>query len=99
MDSRRTFLRKIFGAGVAIVAAPLAKVLPKKVAGDFSKIMIPMIQRITPELLIKEIVDVQPMSGPVGLAFAMRYTYEAKKLPWWKKIFKHTDKLLHVKKH
>ena len=99
MDSRRTFLRKIFGACASVVVAPVVKPLPKKVVGDFSKIMIPMIQRISPELLIKEIVDVQPMSGPVGLAFAMRYTYEAKKLPWWKKIFKRTDKLLHVKKH
>jgi hypothetical protein len=52
--------------------------------------MIPMIQRISPEFLTKEIVGVQPMSGPVGLAFAMNYVYTEKKLPWWKKIFKRT---------
>jgi len=92
MKDRRAFLKQILGAGASIVVAPVVKLLPKKVAGDFSKIMIPMIRRVYPELLIKEIVDVQPMSGPVGLAFAMRYTYEAKKLPWWKKIFKRSNK-------
>jgi hypothetical protein len=90
MKDRRAFLKQILGAGASVVVAPVVKLLPKKVAGDFSKIMIPMIRRVYPELLIKEIVGVQPMSGPVGLAFAMRYTYEAKKLPWWKKIFKRT---------
>jgi hypothetical protein len=47
-----------------------------------------MIRRTFPELLAAEIVNVQPMSGPIGLAYAVRFTYEAKKLPWWKKIFK-----------
>lgn len=40
-------------------------------------IVIPMIRRTFPELIANEIVGVQPMSGPVGLAFAMRYKYEA----------------------
>jgi hypothetical protein len=40
------------------------------------KILIPMIRRTFPELITNEIVGVQPMSGPVGLAFAMRYKYE-----------------------
>jgi hypothetical protein len=39
------------------------------------KILIPMIRRTFPELITNEIVGVQPMSGPVGLAFAMRYKY------------------------
>ena len=99
MKDRRAFLKQILGAGASIVVAPVVKLLPKKVADDFPKIMIPMIRRTFPELLATEIVGVQPMSGPVGLAFAMRYTSEAKKLPWWKKIFKRADKLLHVKKH
>jgi len=39
------------------------------------KILIPMIRRTFPELITNEIVGVQPMSGPVGLAFALRYKY------------------------
>jgi hypothetical protein len=44
------------------------------------KILIPMIRRTFPELITNEIVGVQPMSGPVGLAFALRYRYEAETL-------------------
>ena len=39
------------------------------------KVLIPMIRRTFPELISNEIVGVQPMSGPVGLAFALRYAY------------------------
>ena len=48
-------------------------------AGDsrLPKILIPMIRRTFPELVTNEIVGVQPMSGPVGLAFALRYYYES----------------------
>ena len=48
-------------------------------AGDarLPKILIPMIRRTFPELITNEIVGVQPMSGPVGLAFALRYKYNA----------------------
>ena len=51
-------------------------------AGDYRlpKILIPMIRRTFPELISNEIVGVQPMSGPVGLAFALRYRYEASAL-------------------
>ena len=44
------------------------------------KILIPMVRRTFPELITNEIVGVQPMSGPVGLAFALRYRYEAESL-------------------
>lgn len=44
------------------------------------KILIPMVRRTFPELITNEIVGVQPMSGPVGLAFALRYRYEANSL-------------------
>ncbi len=44
------------------------------------KVLIPMIRRTFPELITNEIVGVQPMTGPVGLAFAMRYKYEAEGL-------------------
>jgi hypothetical protein len=35
-----------------------------------------MIRRTFPELISNEIVGVQPMGGPVGLAFALRYAYQ-----------------------
>lgn len=44
------------------------------------KVLIPMIRRTFPELITNEIVGVQPMSGPVGLAFALRYRYESDNL-------------------
>lgn len=44
------------------------------------KILIPMIRRTFPELITNEIVGVQPMSGPVGLAFALRYRYNSEVL-------------------
>jgi len=44
------------------------------------KILIPMIRRTFPELITNEIVGVQPMSGPVGLAFALRYKYQSEAL-------------------
>ena len=44
------------------------------------KILIPMIRRTFPELITNEIVGVQPMAGPVGLAFALRYRYTGQTL-------------------
>ena len=51
-------------------------------AGDqrLPKVLIPMIRRTFPELISNEIVGVQPMSGPVGLAFALRYAYQSDEL-------------------
>lgn len=40
------------------------------------KILLPMIRRTFPELISNEVVGVQPMSGPVSLAFAIRYRYD-----------------------
>ncbi len=42
-------------------------------SGDFQQIAIPMVRRTFPELIAHEIVGVQPMTGPVGLAFALRF--------------------------
>lgn len=47
----------------------------KKVDIDFGKLQLPMLRRIFPELITNEIVGVQPMSGPVGMTFALRYKY------------------------
>ena len=41
----------------------------------FRKIMIPMIRRIIPGTIATELVGVQPMQGPVGLIYSLRYRY------------------------
>lgn len=41
----------------------------------FRKIMLPMIRRVIPGTIGTELVGVQPMTGPVGLIYSMRYTY------------------------
>jgi hypothetical protein len=43
--------------------------------GNFQKIMIPMIRRIIPGTIATEVVGVQPMSGPVGLAYSLRFVF------------------------
>lgn len=71
----------IFGAGSSIGASG-PNVSPNGdnyAAGDsrLPKILIPMIRRTFPELISNEICGVQPMGGPVGLAFALRYQYQS----------------------
>jgi len=41
--------------------------------GEFQKIAIPMVRRTFPELIAHDIVGVQPLTAPVGLAFALRF--------------------------
>ena len=43
--------------------------------GNFQKIVVPMIRRIIPGTIATELVGVQPMSGPVGLVYSMRFLY------------------------
>jgi hypothetical protein len=42
-------------------------------SGDFYKIAVPMVRRTFPELIAHDLVGVQPMAGPVGLAFGLRF--------------------------
>jgi hypothetical protein len=70
----------VFGAGLSIGASG-PDVSPNGdnyAKGDarLPKILIPMIRRTFPELISNEICGVQPMAGPVGLAFALRYAYQ-----------------------
>ena len=75
-----------FGSGIATTGGPQGQGgyndSDSYAQGDarLPKILIPMIRRTFPELITNEIVGVQPMSGPVGLAFALRYKYAAKDL-------------------
>ena len=72
------------GSGTTSLYAPPGQVTSgdRYATGDarLPKILIPMVRRTFPELITNEIVGVQPMSGPVGLAFALRYRYEAESL-------------------
>jgi hypothetical protein len=54
--------------------AAAGAVAAQDIAG-FRKILIPMIRRIIPGTIATEIVGVQPMQGPVGLVYTMRYKY------------------------
>ena len=77
--NRRKWFKTIFGAAVATVV-PLPELKPVPVIDPvidprLPKILIPMIKRTFPEIISSEIVGVQPMSGPVGIAFDLKYTY------------------------
>ena len=65
--------------GIGSATTNLPRATDQYATGDsrLPKILIPMIRRTFPELITNEIVGVQPMSGPVGLAFALRYKYES----------------------
>ena len=65
LENQKNYLSESATAGATDTSA---------VAG-FRKIMIPMIRRIIPGTIATEIVGVQPMQGPVGLVFSMRYKY------------------------
>lgn len=42
---------------------------------NFRKTLLPMVRRIIPGTIATELVGVQPMSGPVGLAYTLRYGF------------------------
>jgi hypothetical protein len=58
-------LRETAAAGTQTAAA----------IGNFQKIVIPMIRRIIPGTIASELVGNQPMSGPVGLVYSMRFLF------------------------
>lgn len=47
-------------------------------SGDFHKIAIPMVRRTFPTLIAHDLVGVQPLTGPVGIAFALRFKAQQK---------------------
>ena len=57
-----------------IETAATGSVAAHDIAG-FRKILIPMIRRIIPGTVATELVGVQPMAGPVGLVYTLRYRY------------------------
>lgn len=78
LDSRRASI-------VSTVLDNQAKYLTETAAADvtsvgniasFQKIILPMVRRIIPGTIATEIVGVQPMTGPTGLVFSLRFTYK-----------------------
>lgn len=54
--------------------APTSAVAASDVA-NFQKIMIPMIRRVIPGTIGTDLVGVQPMTGPVGLIYSLRFAF------------------------
>lgn len=59
----------------ALQETAAAGTTPAAAIGNFHKIVIPMIRRIIPGTIATELVGVQPMSGPVGLVFSLRFLF------------------------
>lgn len=78
LDTRRASI-------VSTVLDNQAKYLTETTASDvtsvgnvnsFQKLILPMIRRIIPGTIATELVGVQPMTGPTGLVFSLRFTYK-----------------------
>jgi hypothetical protein len=65
LENQKAHLMETAGEGVQSVGA----------IGTFQKIVIPMIRRIIPGTIATELVGVQPMTGPTGLVYSLRYVY------------------------
>src|SRR3954468_6145231 len=46
---------------------------------QFKRISIPLVRRIYPQLIANKIVTVQPLLGPTGLVYYMRFRYSSNK--------------------
>jgi hypothetical protein len=65
LENQKKYLQETAAAGVTAAGA----------IGNFQKIAIPMIRRIIPGTIATELVGVQPLAGPVGLAYSLRFLY------------------------
>ena len=65
LENQKTYLMETAGA-TAVNAG---------VIGNFQKITIPMIRRILPGTISSDLVGMQPMSGPVGLVYSLRFAF------------------------
>lgn len=61
--------------GYALMEAAATGATQAHDIAGFRKIMIPMIRRIIPGTIATELVGVQPLQGPVGLIYSLRYRY------------------------
>ena len=75
LENQHNWLMESAGAAgpTAIGANSLGTAGGYATSGMFHKIAVPMVRRTFPELVAHDLVGVQPMTGPVGLAFALRF--------------------------
>lgn len=66
LENQKKHLMETAQPASANVAADIA---------NFQKIVIPMIRRILPGTISSDLVGVQPMSGPVGLVYSLRFAF------------------------
>lgn len=66
LENQKRYLTETAQPASANVAADIA---------NFQKITIPMIRRILPGTISSDLVGVQPMSGPVGLVYSLRFAF------------------------
>ena len=66
LDNQAKYLTETAGADASSVGS----------IGSFQKIILPMIRRIIPGTIATEVVGVQPMTGPTGLVFSLRFVYK-----------------------
>lgn len=68
--------------GMATLAENQAKYIAEEVNGtsgdiaSFTNILVPAMRRIMPALFAKELVSIQPMSGPTGYVYTQRFYYK-----------------------
>ena len=65
--NRRGFLKRITLAMVGTAIAGTGVFIPKN---EYEHLF-PLIRRVYPELLVSDLIGVQPMTGPVGTVFHM----------------------------
>lgn len=65
LENQRQYIQETADSGTTAAGA----------IGNFQKIVIPMIRRIIPGTIANELVGVQPLSGPVGLVYSLRFLF------------------------
>ena len=65
LENQKQYITETAAAGVSAASG----------IANFQKIAIPMIRRIIPGTVATELVGVQPLAGPVGLAYSLRFLF------------------------
>ena len=73
LENQQQFIEQRLNEATAMAGDSLNTVGGYSGSGMFHKIAVPMVRRTFPNLVAHELVGVQPMTGPVGLAFAIRF--------------------------
>jgi hypothetical protein len=80
--NRRDLFKGALGSLIATVAAPVVLKLPKPIQNKLPNFVFPRINRVFPEFIAKELVSVQPMSGPTGQVFHINLVQTKKPSKW-----------------